>query len=458
MNGLAGSFFIVIINDSMQTDFIAAVKQIAAERGIDNAEIMEALKQAIRGGFKRDYPEEEGATLEVEIDEDSGDYHVYADKKVVNEVTNEPTQISLEDAQKLQPNLKVGDHVLVEITHTGDFGRVAAQAARQVVMQKIKEAEKDAIFDQFIDKIGTVESGIVQRMDRDNNVIVEIYRASALMPTAEQIPSEFYQSGARIKVLLKEIKDDIKGKNLIVSRSDVDFLRALFAMEVPEIASETVEIMGVAREPGSRSKVAVKSNADGVDPIGSCVGQRGSRINAITNELKLGKTEEKIDIIPWEEDPATYIGMAIRPAEAIEVKIINASERQALILVDDEYLSLAIGRDGQNVRLAAKLTGWRLDIQGEKMYKDNKNLSKFEMDARARGEGPKEVILEEDGDVVETSSESGDLDTLGLSTRVLKSLNKAGISSIEKLKEVIESGEKISGVGDKSIEEIKKAL
>ena len=448
----------------MQTDFLAAVKQIAAERGIDVEEILDAIKQSIRVGFKRDYPDELSEALQVELDPETGNVAVFADKKVVDAVTNPPTQISVQDAKKIEPKLKEGDHVLVEITQSGDLGRIVAQAAKQVLLQKIKEAEKEAMVRQFKDKIGGVDSAIIQRMDREGNVICEIYRAIAIMPPEEQIPSEFYKSGNRIKVYLKKIYQDAKGKTLIVSRSDKNFLKALFEMEVPEIASGTVEIMEIAREAGSRSKVAVKSNAEGVDPIGSCVGQRGSRINAITNELKNGKTEEKIDIIPWDEDTATFIGNAIRPAEALEVKLIDKEARQALIIVNDEYLSLAIGREGQNVRLASKLTGWNLDIQGKQMYADNGKLSRFEMESgkRAKVEKEEDSSKEEKkakgSKAVVTEQVEGEFAGLDIPARVIAAIEKAGVASVADLKSKLEADEKIKGVGEKSVADLKKAL
>jgi transcription termination/antitermination protein NusA len=442
----------------MQTDFMAAIKQIAAERGIDVNEIVEAIKQAIRVGFKRDYPDEMGSALQIELDPEKGTVGVFADKKVVDVVTNEPTQISLADAKRIEPKLKEGDHVLVEITQTGDFGRVAAQAAKQVILQKIKESEKEAMVKQFTDKIGTVDSAVIQRMDREGNVICEIYRAIAIMPPEEQIGAEFYKSGSRIKVFLKKIHSDLKGKTLIVSRADKNFLKALFEMEVPEIASGTVEIMEIAREPGSRSKVAVRSNAAGVDPIGSCVGQRGSRINAITNELKAGNTEEKIDIIPWDEDIATFIGNAIRPADSQEVRIISKEGKQALIIVNDEFLSLAIGREGQNVRLASKLTGWNLDIQGKQMYEDNGKLSRFEMEGGRKPAAKPKAEAAETEEKEAVDNEGGAFAGLEISARVLSALEKADINSVEDLKAKLEAGEKIKGVGDKAVEELKAAL
>ena len=436
-----------------QSDFLMAINQIAAERGIDADEILDAIKQAIRTGYKKDYPEDEGFNLKIEIEVDAGRIAVYADKKVVEEVTNPATQISLADAKKVESKLRVGDHVEIDVTPQGDFGRVAAQAARQVIMQKIRESEKEAVLQQFTDKMGTVESGIIQRVDHEGNVILEINRAIAIMPSDQRIPGEYYRSGSRVKVLLQKIRTDAKGKTLIVSRSAPEFLAALFELEVPEITSGTVEIMGIARESGSRSKMAVKSNSDGVDPIGSCVGQRGVRINAVTNELRIGEHEEKIDIISWDGEIEEYIANAIKPADAIEVKAINKEENQALILVDDEALSLAIGKEGQNVRLAAKLTGWNLDIQGVNSYKENGEKSIFE-DGKGSKVGKK--ARSEEGKKV--SSEAGEIESLDLGTRVNKALEAANIATVDELRAKIEAGDDIKGIGAKSAEKIKAVL
>jgi len=339
----------------LQTDFMVAVNQIAAERNIDPDDVLEAIKLAIQTGFRRDYPEEEVESVIVDIDKSNGMISVFADKKVVDMVTNSDSQIALEDALKIEPKLKVGDHIQVDITPSGDFGRVAAQAAKQVILQKIRESEKNAVMAEFTGHIGEIEYAVVQRMDGDN-VIFEIRRATAIMPQEDRIPSEFYKSGSRLKVLLKDIRETSRGKQLIVSRADPMFLEALFKLEVPEIVSGSVEIKSIAREAGSRSKVAVSSNVEGVDPIGSCVGQKGVRINAIMNELKFGNHEEKIDIIAYAEDISEFIANALSPAQVIRVTIKDDKKKDALVIVPDEQLSLAIGRDGQNVRLAAKLT------------------------------------------------------------------------------------------------------
>ncbi|MBU0976516.1 MAG: transcription termination factor NusA [Patescibacteria group bacterium] len=344
------------------SDFLAAVNQIAAERGIEADDVIEAVEAAIRTGFKNNY--DTGESLIVEIDQEKGTVAAYADKKVVKKVTDKATQVSLEDARMIEPKLKVGDHVQVDVTPEGDFGRIAVQAAKQVILQKVREAEKEAVMKEFKDKMGTIESGIIQRMDGDS-VIVEIHKAQAVMPSDERLPGEFYKSGSRLKFLLKEIQKGPSGKQLVVSRADPKFLEGLFELEVPEIRSGSVEIKAIAREAGSRSKVGVLSTQEGVDPIGACVGQKGIRIDNITDELQ----GEKIDIILWDEDDKMFVSNSLSPAQVVGIAI-DEKEQNAKVTVPDDQLSLAIGKDGQNVRLAAKLTGWRIDIEGETKEED----------------------------------------------------------------------------------------
>lgn len=363
---------------AVQTDFMMAVNQISAERNIDADEVLEAIKTAIKTGFKKyvsdsDEEEEEGTLLNVEINPQDGTISVFADKKVVSEVTNPSTQISLKDAKKLEPKLKLGDHIEVDVTPEGDFGRVAAQTAKQVILQKIREAEKEAVIKEFKDRVGEIETGVIQRLEGDT-VLWEVRKATGYMPFEDRVPNEYYKSGSRHKLLIKEIRSGAKGKQLIVSRADADFLRALFEIEVPEIVSGSVTINAIAREAGSRSKVAVSSNAEGIDPIGSCVGQKGVRINAIMNELKVGSSEEKIDIILWDEEIEQFIANSLSPAEVIAVEVVDKKDKIVKVIVPDEQLSLAIGKEGQNVRLAAKLTGWKIDIQGETIKIDPKEI------------------------------------------------------------------------------------
>lgn len=429
---------------ALQSDFMTAINQIAAERGISKDEIFEAIRTAIRTGFRKDFSEEEGALLNIEISEEDGSISVFMDKKVVDEVTSEATQISLEEAKALEPKLKVGDHVEVDITPDGDFGRVAAQTAKQVILQKLRESEKDAQIGRIKDQMGQVATAVVQRMEGDS-VIWEVNRSTVNMPFEERIPSEFYKSGSRHRVLLKGIKETPRGKQIIVSRADNDFLKGLFELEIPELASDTIEIKAIAREPGQRSKVAVTSNVEGIDPIGACVGQKGVRIMAIMEELKMGHNEEKIDIILWDEDEEQFVINALSPAQVVKTKVTNKEEKQITVIVPDEQLSLAIGKDGQNVRLAAKLTGWNIDIQGETTKMENSS-------AFATGE-----VAEESGSEENEQSESKWTE-LEVSTKVEKALDEAGVTDMDDLKAKIETGEKIKGVGPKSVEEIKNKL
>ncbi len=431
---------------AVQTDFMVAVNQIAAERGIDSNIVIGSIKEAIKTGFRKD-SEDEGLTIEVEIDPEVGTIAVYADKKVVKEVTNSQTQILVADAQKLEPKLREGDHILVDVTPEGDFGRVAAQAAKQVILQKIREAEKEAQLKEFEDRVGEVESAVVQRMDGEN-VIWEINRATAIMRSEDRVPTEFYRSGSRHKVLLKKIEEGPRGKNLLVSRASGDFLRALFELEIPELVSGSIEIKGIAREAGSRSKVAVSSNVEGVDPIGSCVGQKGVRINAIMNELKMGDREEKVDIILWDEDIAGFIANSLSPAQTVSVEIVDEDARLAKVIVPDEQLSLAIGKDGQNVRLAAKLTGWKIDIQGETVKVESKYHEPEDEGSTAQNDSKEKSKMSENDTAI---------DSLGLSKRVLKALEAAGIKTVKDLKGYKNKTE-IAGIGPKAAEEIETAL
>ncbi len=359
-----------------QPDIMSAIRQIAAERKIDIEEILNAIKQAVKAGFKREYGMENMDLLEVDFDPQKGHIAVFAKKKVVKKVQDDSSEISLKDAQAINKKYQEGDEVLVDITPSGDFGRIAAQTSRQIILQKLREAEKDAAIREINEKMGTIETITIHRFTQDGEVLAELNKARAVMPKKEQIGAEYYRVGSRIKVLLKAIEEDTRGKYILISRSDPDFLRELFRMEVPEIDSGTVEIVSIAREEGSRSKVAVKSNSSGVDPLGACIGQKGVRINAISNELRIGSIEEKLDIILWDEDIKTYLMNAIRPAEAIDVEIVDEKERHAIIIVPDEQLSLAIGKDGQNVRLSHKLTGWKLDIESETEHKEKVKANK----------------------------------------------------------------------------------
>jgi N utilization substance protein A len=391
---------------AMMSEFISAINQIAAERGIEKEEIFTALEDAILVAYKKEkFSEEEreediGSNLTVELDRETGEFKLIATKEVVEKTKDEDMEISIEEAEMISQSVEVGDSIQIEIP-TEEFGRIAAQTAKQVILQKIRESEKEAVISEYSDKVGEVFTALMQRMQR-GQVVFEIGKATAYMPPEEQIPNEFYRLGDRYKVLLKDIVES----QMIVSRSDPDFLIELFKLEVPEIESGVLEVKAIAREEGSRSKMAVNSTQEGVDPIGSCVGQRGIRIANVMNELG----EEKIDIIEWDEDPEVFVAKALSPAKIEDVKI---EDDTATVTVDDDQLSLAIGRDGQNVRLAWKLTGYKIDIvgsEGEVVTKDDVEEGKKAEKEEGKEETKKEEekgtnVKEEKKDEAEESKE-----------------------------------------------------
>jgi len=319
---------------------------------------MDAVQAALVSAYKRNF----GATtaIEVRIEPSTGDVRVFAAKEIVDVVEDPKAQITLAEARRIDPQVQFGQTVQVESTPR-DFGRIAAQAAKQVILQRIREAEREALFTTFAGKEGEIASGTVQSIDlHSQDVIVNLDGAEALLPAKEQVPSEKYRRGARIRVYVLEVKKGSRGPQITLSRRTPLFLRGLMELEVPEIFNGTVEIKHITREPGSRSKVAVHSTQEGVDPVGSCVGVRGTRIQKVVDELG----GEKIDVVQWSADPAVYIGNALSPAKVMNVRLDEVGDaRTATVIVPDRQLSLAIGKEGQNARLAAKLTGWRIDIK-----------------------------------------------------------------------------------------------
>jgi transcription termination/antitermination protein NusA len=338
----------------MKSDFYTAIAQIAAERGIPKEAVLSSVEHALKTVYKKMTGSEE--EVEVIIDSNIGTMHVFVSKIVVPEVTDPATEISYDEAVQYRPGASLGEEIRIERTPE-NFGRIAAQTAKQVVLQRIRDYERDTVYEEFADRQGELINGIVQRAD-SRAVIVEIGKAEAVMPAREQVPSERYRPGQRLKVYLLEVNNDTKGPQLIVSRSHPNLIKRLFEIEVPEIYSGAVEIMEVAREPGLRSKVAVAARQEKVDPVGSCVGVRGVRIQNIVNELY----GEKIDVIEWSPDTATFIANALSPAKPSSVTL-NESEKVATVVVPTDQMSLAIGKEGQNARLTYKLTGWRIDIK-----------------------------------------------------------------------------------------------
>ncbi len=340
----------------MQNQFLSAIEQICEEKGISKDMVLEAIEAAIVAAYKKDFGDKE-QEVRVELNPDNGEGTIFVTKEVVESVEDPMIQITLSDAKKVKKDAEMGD--LVEIKEDNkDFGRVAAQTAKQVIVQRIREAERDVVFSEFSDKEGLIINATVQRFE-NGNAYIDLGKATGVMFPSDQIPNEKYYPGQKIKVFVVRVEQTNRGPQIVVSRSHPDMVRRLFEMEVPEIANGTVEIAGIAREAGARTKISVKSNAEGVDPVGTFVGGRGTRVQAVMGELG----EEKIDIIAYSDNPAEYITNALSPTKVINVKI-DEENKKALVKVPEDQLSLAIGKSGQNVRLAAKLTGWNVDIDG----------------------------------------------------------------------------------------------
>lgn len=365
-----------------------AVEQVAEEKGIDPGKVLEAIESSIAAAYKKEY-EKKGEIIRAKFDLKTGDLKFWQVKTVEDETTvriveeseggepetvpsaeatasteellpryNPDRHIFLEEAKKIKKDVKLGDELEFPLETHEDFGRIAAQTAKQVILQKLREAERESVLAEFQNKEGEVISGLVQRFDR-GNVYVDLGRATGIMFDNESIPGEHYRPSERLKFYILAVQEEARIPGIILSRSHPKFVSKLFAVEVPEIADGVIEIKAIAREPGSRTKVAVSSNAEGVDPVGSMVGQRGTRVMAVSNELG----NEKIDIIEWSEDPQKFVANSLSPAKVRQVEILP--RREARAFVADDQLSLAIGKGGQNVRLAAKLTGWKIDVRSQ---------------------------------------------------------------------------------------------
>jgi N utilization substance protein A len=341
------------------TALFEACEELERERGISKEVLIASLCDAMVAAYKKHMHVKEAANIEAILDEQSGEIGVFSTKLVVKEVEDPDTQISLEEAKEIDDAVELDDEVKIEVT-PDQFGRIAAQSAKQVITQRIRDAERNNILNEFLEKKGTLTTGIIQRVE-NKNVIVNIGKTDAIMPQKEQIPREYYKPGNRIRVFVLNVKETNRLPQVIVSHAHAEIVKELFELEVPEIEDGIVEIKSIAREAGFRTKIAVWSNDPEVDSVGACIGPRGSRIQTIVGELK----NEKIDIVRWSPDPVEYIVNAIAPARVVSVDIMTDDEetKDALVVVPDDQLSLAIGREGQNVRLAHRLTGWKIDIK-----------------------------------------------------------------------------------------------
>lgn len=340
----------------MSNEFMDILRQVSREKEIPLEELLETVESALASAYKRDFASQ--GEIKVRLHADKGSFQVYCQKTVVEDPQDPLSEISVEEARKYDPDALPGQVIEIDITPRS-YGRIAAQTARQVLTQRIREVERERVYREFIERVGEVMTGIVQRRE-GRHVIVGLGKAEAVLPPTEQVPSEPYRPNDRLKVYIVEVRNTSKGPQVLVSRTHPTLIRRLFELEVPEITDGTVTIKSVAREPGARSKIAVHSRDERVDPVGACVGHRGSRVQSVVNELY----DEKIDVVRWSEDPAQFIAEALSPAKVLKVTL-NEENKSAFVVVADNQLSLAIGRSGQNVRLAARLTGWRIDIRSE---------------------------------------------------------------------------------------------
>ena len=340
-------------------DIKRVVEQVSRDKGIDRQILIQALEEALRSAARKKY----GAKIDIEANynEETGEIEVFQFKEVVEKIDEPDLQLTLEEGRRLDPDCEVGDSLGTKMD-ASTFGRIAAQSAKQVIIQKLKDAERDAVYSSFIDRKGEIINGIVQRFDR-GDIIVNLGATEAVVPVREQVPRESYRRGDRIRALILDVLYETRGPQIVLTRTHPEFLVMLFKTEVPEIAEGIVDIKGAAREPGSRAKIAVSSQDSDIDPVGACVGMKGSRVQNVVQELR----GEKIDIIPWHVDAAKFVCNALAPAEISRV-IIDEENRSMEVIVPDEFLSVAIGKRGQNVRLASKLTGWHLDVNSETQY------------------------------------------------------------------------------------------
>jgi len=414
---------------------IQTVNQIAEEKGIDETKVIDAIEGALASAYKREFDKRD-FNVKAKLDPESGDVKFTEVKEVVDKDSvriveeseaeaeeeekekpeeteseeseekqpryNPDRHIFLEDALKKKKDAKVGDELEFPIDTKGvDFGRIAAQTAKQVVLQKLREAERDSIVEEFKDKEGGIVSGVVQRFER-GNVFVDLGRTTGIMFGNESIPGEHYRAGERLRFYVLGVQSESRAPGIILSRAHPNFVGKLFELEIPEIADGAVEIKAIAREPGSRTKVAVASNVEGVDPVGSCVGQRGTRIMAITNELG----QEKLDVVEWAENPEEFISQALNPAKVKVVEIIG--NREARVLVAEDQLSLAIGKGGQNVRLAAKLTGWKIDVRSQSRPEEEIDEGVAEVSSKDEVKDDETEVEEEDKPIYYKSEKDED--------------------------------------------------
>lgn len=417
----------------MNGELLSVIAQIQREKGIQSEKIIKAVENALLTAAKKRFGSSDN--IQIKVDPETGEIEAFYIKKIVDPVTDPKLEISLQEARQMDDNAEIGDEIGTPI-EMADFGRIAAQTAKQVIFQRVREAELEAVYKEYSVRQGEIISGTILGQER-RNYIVDLGKTEALLPYTEQVPRESYRRGDRIRAYLLEVKPSSRGPQLILSRSHPDFVAKMFDIEVPEVAEKIVEIKGVVREPGDRTKIAVSSRNSAVDPVGACVGIKGSRVQAVVRELR----GEKIDIIAWTNDPRTFIGEALSPA-VIDKVGINESEKTALVVVADQQLSLAIGKKGQNVRLAAKLTGWKIDIMSESEYDKARAKEREKEITEAIAQTQKEQQDREQKEAQRVAQKEAELpmppslrlvDLPGIGEKIAESLSNHGFESVEKI-------------------------
>jgi len=460
----------------VRADFSEAVKMYSLQTGVPEDKILEAIAQALIYAYKKKYNKKENVTIE--IDKDNKDLRIFSIKRVVEKVTEPTEEILLDDAKEFKSDARIGDKIKVEV-NPEDFGRIAAKSTHQVIMQNIKKIERDMLYDEFSVKQGEIITGLFQRRMKFHDIIVDLGKIEALLPVDQQMPKDKLKIGEKVKVLIKSVEKKDGVVRITLSRTDTNFVKKLFEAEVPEISEGIVEIKAIAREPGERTKIAVYTEREGVDPIGACVGMKGVRIQSIIRELD----GEKIDIIKWDNDIAKFLLNLLSPAKVLSIKL-NEEEKTAIVVVPSDQISPAIGKDGKNVKLAAKLVGWTIDIKSEEefqkllgaeesrkkiqeLFKDvlpakkeetteekekREEISKKETEEKEKVEGPEK---EEEEEIEETSIE----ELPDIPPVILKKLKDAGYDTIESIIDLSkEELLKIHGIGKKAADVIIKSL
>jgi N utilization substance protein A len=398
----------------MANEFAEAVKQLVADKGISEELVLKTIEMALLAAYKKKFGTTSNA--ETHLDEENHTVKIYSKKEIVEKVKDPVFEIPIDDAQKLHSGAEIGDEMLIEV-NPEEFGRIAAQTARQVVRQRLREIEKDVVYNEYKQREGEMIVGYYQR-ERAGMIYINLGRAEGIMPRSHQSPREHYKIGDRVKALLLEVRKDTKGPQIVLSRAHPDFIKKIFELEVPELADGTIVIKDIVRDPGYRTKVAVYSPRDEIDPVGACVGLRGVRIQAIVGELE----GEKIDIIKWDSDVKKYIANAMNPVKISKILVTNSEEKEALVVVNEAQLAIAIGRQGQNIRLVSRLMGWKLDVITEPDFEKSEYA---EIARRAADELFKTGVVEEEAEV--TALE----EIPGLDAATLEVLKKSGLNNIE---------------------------